>query len=1339
MKLAARLAGVAAVTLGLLGMLPPAAHAQPTVPQLELSLLGVSPVTGPKLPLQFSLAVRNAGTAPIRGLTLAAFAGEIVTTRSDFTYLVENPGRPSSSLAPVQRFDALTVQPGTSAVLPAQKLPVPSWFAGGDPFGVVRQLSFRVTGVTADGPVSARVTTFLPYASQPVANPLRLALLVPLHEPTHRDGQGSFADGRLGPTLSTSGPLGAIAAQLAAPGAPRLTLVIDALLVQEASRLAGNSTVRAGGKVGPQPPSVDAQRFLRNLRAAAGRPDDPPAAFPYDNADLPALIRAGLEAEAFNQVTYARRVLEQDLAPRLDRSLAWPAGGTVDAVSLKTLADVEADAVVVDPRVAPPSPSSALTQNATVSLGDGVGRPAHALVPDAGLSAALTDPRAASAPVEWAQRVLAETALVWLEQPGGGTRPAPRGILLAPPQSWRPAPRFFRQLSSGLGQASWLRVEPASQLAAEVPQGPDPVPRPLALSADAGADSELPPDYLAQVDVARQRLKSFLVVLGGDDPPFPDYNENLLIAESSDWRPPARRPRGLSFVHTVNAGIDRLYHEVTVEPQTFLLTARNGTVPIRITNHSDRRLTVVLRLESPKVDLPAGAGAPFTLQPNSGKLSEVRVETRTTGAFPVVVRVLTGDGADQLATGQVVIRSTAVNRIALGLTGGAAGFLLLWWGLGRRRSGRHASGRQRLAAAVTGRAGTATSEAAARGAASRIEPTTSGAAASRAATGRVDGRTLASGAEPADGGAAASRAGAAADRAEAADGTGGLAHRDEELEPAGPAVPAAVADPDEQPAEPSLARSTSIMAAGTLLSRVTGMLRVIVLGAVLGVQGSKVPDVYNIANTTPNIVYELVLGGILTSIFVPLFVEVLRTRGRRDADYVGNAVMTGALVILSLLALVTMATAPWVIQLYTLRITNPVQRAAFQHVGAQLLVMFMPQIVFYGVGAVMTGLLNANRKFGVPMFAPVLNNLTVIAVMLTFNEVAGDRALSLGTLTPGDKLLLGLGTTAGVAAMTLVQVPFLRRIGFRFRFVWDLRDPAIRKMAKLSAYTIGYVVVNQLGYLVIPIIASNDQGGYSAYTYAFIFFQLPHGVFTVSVITALLPQLSEHAVVEDWARFRDTVSRGLRLSAVVLLPASVGYLVLAGPIVQLLLEHGKVTAADTALLTRVLDVFVLGLVAFSTFQLLLRAFYALRDTRTPLLVNIVAVSVNVVADIALYAALPRAWKIAGLAAGHSLSYMVGSTLLLWRLRRRIGSLDGPRIVGTVVRAVAASVVMGVVVALVARATDRLQLPGIADDLAVVAAGVAAGVAIYLAAALILRIRELGLLLSVLNRRRPARV
>jgi putative peptidoglycan lipid II flippase len=540
---------------------------------------------------------------------------------------------------------------------------------------------------------------------------------------------------------------------------------------------------------------------------------------------------------------------------------------------------------------------------------------------------------------------------------------------------------------------------------------------------------------------------------------------------------------------------------------------------------------------------------------------------------------------------------------------------------------------------------------------------------------------------------------------------------------------------DERAATRSLGRSTLIMTAGTALSRVTGLLRTMALIAFLGVVETPLADTYNTANITPNILYELVLGGILSSIFVPVFVQARQEDGKEAAWRLARVVLTVTGVGLTVLVLLVMLTSEWAMRLYTIGVDDPAVRADQIRVGGQLLVLFAPQILFYGLGTVMTGLLNANRRFGVPMFAPVLNNLVVIAAMFVYYLLVDGAARSLDDLSSTEVLVLGLGTTAGVVAMTLVQVPFLRRAGLRFRPVWDLRHPALRKMAKMGAFTFGFVVTNQLAYMAVLVLSGSVRGGYTAYANALQYFQLPHGLFAVSVMTALLPPMSEQALARNWPAFRRSIARGLRLTTFVLLPATVGYLVLAGPIVRLLSSYGVITEQSLNLLTLVVTMFVLGLVSFSTYQLALRAFYALQDTRSPFQVNLVTAVVRVVVGIALFSALPTdEWKIGGLALAYGVSYTVGSVVLLAMVRRRIGGLDGWRTVDALVRILAASLFMGAA-ALAASALAGLVVPpGFLRDLLSVVAGMGAGVGVYLLLAKALRIEELEAVKAVVRRR-----
>lgn len=526
----------------------------------------------------------------------------------------------------------------------------------------------------------------------------------------------------------------------------------------------------------------------------------------------------------------------------------------------------------------------------------------------------------------------------------------------------------------------------------------------------------------------------------------------------------------------------------------------------------------------------------------------------------------------------------------------------------------------------------------------------------------------------------------------------------------------------------SLARATALMSFGTVLSRVTGLARLAALVAALGVAESRLPDAYNLANTAPNIIYELVLGGILTSVFVPVFVELLEKEGREKAWEIASGIINLVLLVLLAVTALGILLAPAIARFYTLTLegsTAELQRDVLTF----LLRLFIPQIIFYGLAAVTAGLLNAHKRFGAPMYTPVLNNLAVIAVFVAFHA-AYPRDVTLETIDHRQLLIVGLGTTAGVALMALAQLPFLRGLG-RYRLTLSLRHPSVKKLAHLSVFVIGYVIVNQIGYLIVQVLANDQQGGYSAYIAAFTFFMLPHGLFAVSVTTALLPGMSEHAVHARWDEFKDRLSIGIRATILLVLPAAIGYFTLSREIVELLLERGIFSADSTALVADVLRFFVLGLVPFSLFQLLLRAFYALQDTRTPFLINCAAVALNVAINIPLFLAL----GVSGLAAGHASAYTFGLFLQIRALRRRIGPLGGRRIARSALRIAAAGAVMAVVVAVTIRVTDAVfPTESAAGQTVGLLVAVVVGAAGYLAAARILGVTELALARGIVTRR-----
>jgi putative peptidoglycan lipid II flippase len=515
-------------------------------------------------------------------------------------------------------------------------------------------------------------------------------------------------------------------------------------------------------------------------------------------------------------------------------------------------------------------------------------------------------------------------------------------------------------------------------------------------------------------------------------------------------------------------------------------------------------------------------------------------------------------------------------------------------------------------------------------------------------------------------------------------------------------------------------RHAAVMTVGTALSRLTGFLRLTAMTATLGVTVSSLGSIYTVANLTPNIVYELILGGILTSVFVPVFVDRMATRGWNDARDVANRVMTLILVILVAVAALGALFAEQIIRLYL--VSSPAAgREAQVQLGVFFLRWFMPQIVFYGVGAVAIGLLQAHRRFAAPMFAPILNNLVVIGTFIAYAIVRGDRAPRVVGITAAEQTVLAVGTTLGVVAMTVALWPSLRSLRYRLRPRLDWRHEAVQHLVRLAAWVALYVAANQLAYVVIIVLNNRFEAGPQIYTTAFTVFQLPHAIFAVSIFTALLPGMSERWSTGHPEGVRALVSRGLRDTAVVILPAAVGLLVLAEPIARLLFEHGEAVPRDSEAIARTLQGFAAGLLFFSTFQLLTRTFYAMQDTRTPALVNVVAAVVNVGAALAYVG--PLELGLRGMALAHATSYAVGACVLLLLLRRRLGPIGGARIARTAAKAATAATVSAVAAVGVIMTWELQADASVLVQAVQVGASIVVGVLVFLLSALILRIGE----------------
>lgn len=477
----------------------------------------------------------------------------------------------------------------------------------------------------------------------------------------------------------------------------------------------------------------------------------------------------------------------------------------------------------------------------------------------------------------------------------------------------------------------------------------------------------------------------------------------------------------------------------------------------------------------------------------------------------------------------------------------------------------------------------------------------------------------------------------------------------------------------------SLLGSARTMALGTVASRATGFLRTAVLAAVLGVLG--VADAFNVANTAPNIVYDLLLGGILTSVVVPLLVRAAKD-GEEQGQAYAQRLLSATLVVLGGASVLLVLLAPQIIDVYAPASTDQATR----DLAVLLARFFLPQVLFYGLGAVMGAYLNTKGRFGPPMWAPVLNNVVVIATGLLFLLVPGPTLLRAGTITDTQVGVVGVGVTLGIIAQTVALLPALRATGLRLRLRLDLRGSGLGSAARLARWTVVYVACNQLALLVVVRLAlassSGAQGrGYSAFVYAFLLWQLPHAVVAVSVITALLPAMARAAADGRPVELREQLDRGLRLTVAVLVPAAVAYLVLGREIATVVFAHGRVSVPQARLIGELLAVFACGLVAFSTYQLQLRAFYALQDTRTPALVNLVVNVAAVSVDLLLFVALPDPQRVLGLAAGQSASYVVGVAVCTRVLARRVPMDPAGHVRRTAARCLVAAVPAGVLAAL----------------------------------------------------------
>ncbi|WP_446217565.1 murein biosynthesis integral membrane protein MurJ [Micromonospora sp. IBHARD004] len=539
------------------------------------------------------------------------------------------------------------------------------------------------------------------------------------------------------------------------------------------------------------------------------------------------------------------------------------------------------------------------------------------------------------------------------------------------------------------------------------------------------------------------------------------------------------------------------------------------------------------------------------------------------------------------------------------------------------------------------------------------------------------------------------------------------------------------APPPEQVGEASAAANSAVMAVGSLVSRGTGFIRNLMIGAALG--GGLVGNAYTTAQFLPNQVYEFLLGGVLTSVLIPVLVRRRKVDPDRGEAY-SQRLLTLAVIALAAAALIAVVLAPVLTALYASG-----KDGEYTGLVNNLSYLMLPMLFFTGVSALIAAVLNTRGHFAAPMWAPILNNLVVIGTCALYIAVFGAKILQPAQMGWGRILLIGGGTLLGVAVQAAGLLPALRKVGFGWKWRFDFRELGLRELAKLGAWMFCYVAVNQLGLFVVVNLltraAGDDNAGILIYNNVFLLLMMAHGIIAVSIITALMPRMS--AAAAD-GRFRDVtadLSRGTRMVTAVLAPIAVCYAVLAGPISVVVFRYGAFTGENATATSTVLLVAAVGLVPFAISQLFTFAFYALPDTRTPALINIPVVALRVLLQIGLFLAFSATFAAAGMMLGNAISYVAAAVISAMLLRPRVGRIG----LGGIMRTMGRVVVAALGAALVGLLVVRL-LPGDPADLswfAAVVQLVVGGAVIggtYLALAMVLRIGEITEVVGMVRRR-----
>ncbi len=572
-----------------------------------------------------------------------------------------------------------------------------------------------------------------------------------------------------------------------------------------------------------------------------------------------------------------------------------------------------------------------------------------------------------------------------------------------------------------------------------------------------------------------------------------------------------------------------------------------------------------------------------------------------------------------------------------------------------------------------------------------------------------------------------------------------------------PEPPAGPGTPEPPPvasssATTSLLSSSAVMAAGTIVSRLSGFVRIAMLVAALG--NGLHADVFNIANTVPNMLYILLAGGVVNAVLVPQLVRSQKTDADGGEAYTSR-IITLAAVFLGVVTIILVLGAPLLMRLFLDPHFYEPERSAQLSSVINFARYCLPQVFFYGMFVLVGQVLNARGRFGPMMWAPIANNVVSVAVLGAYLIVFGNAegAEKSGGFSSRAEALLGIGSTLGIVVQLMILVPYLKSAGYSYRPRFDFRGAGLGHTLRLGIWTVLFVVVNQIAYTVVVRLASSGtvdsaggsvQGagegtGYTIYSNSFMLTQVPHAIITVSLATAMLPLLSSYAAEGSLSRIGEAVSSTLRSAYALVIPAAAFLALMALDIANVVWGYGS-GADDFVNFAPSLTLFGIGLVLFTAHYLMLRGFYALEQTRRVFWIQCVIAVVNVLAALLLTRGATAAQTAPRLVLAYACAYGVGALLSFVILSRTVGGLGGRRLLRFVVRLMVA-VLLTTAVAWGAREAVDLLLPGqgkvqAIGGLAVV--GLTFGL-VYLAVARMLRITEVTdvtrLITSRLSRRK----